>query len=167
MSQIIIPVILVFTIFIAGAFAFTPVDQASTVHEIVMANAQRIDQIILSNDAGSDNPAGTGGEDLVITCPTGSDGCRILEVYFEEESGAGDITLGTLNAVIDDVAYVIQIDLGTTIDDTAEAIAGLSGVTFGGDDTITIVIADGGSLEYNAVIFIQTEGNTVATAIFQ
>ena len=91
----------------------------------------------------------------------------ILEVYFEEED-AGDvdgITLGAVNASINGLTYVIQITLATTINNEREAVAGMSGITFGGDDTITIDIT-GDSTDYNAIIFIQTEGNTIATAEF-
>ena len=102
-----------------------------------------------------------------MTCPAASDGCRILEVYIEDEDGDGGATviLGALNAVINDQAATVQADLGTTIDGSMEAVAGVSGVTFGGGDTLTIVIT-GTSDDYNAVIFIQVEGNTAATAVF-
>ena len=142
---------------VAGAFAFMPIENASTVHDIVMANTLRIDTL-----TATDTGAGT---DLVITCPEESDACRILEVYFEENS-ADTIVLGALNAVINGDTYVIQADLGTTIDSEREAVAGLSGTTFGGGDTLTVVIT-GDSDDYNAVIFIEVEGNTEAEAVFE
>jgi len=168
-AKLIIPIILVITVVVAGVFAFVPIDDASTVHFQVMANTQRIDTIICED--GDDpvlNPCDTGsdGEDLVITCPETSDGCRILEIYFDEnDAGAGTIDLESLTGSINGIDYTIQADLGTLIDGTAEAVAGLSGVTFGGGDTITIEIT-GASESYNTVIFIQTEGNTVAEAEF-
>ena len=158
MRRFVIPLILVSTILFSGIFAFIPINEATTVHTIVMENTQRIDEIVQPNND-------LAGQDLTITCPAGSDGCRILEIYFQE-NGADDITLGALTGNINGVAgVIIQLNLNTTIDDSMEAIAGVSGVTFGGGDTVTIAIT-GDSTAYNAVIFIQVEGNTVATAAF-
>ena len=158
----IIPIILVFTVVVAGVFAFMPIENATSVHTTIMENTQRIDEIILPTD-------GVAGEDLIITCPTTSDGCRILEIYFQETDNdpTGDqIDLGAVNAVINDArTAVIVADLNTQVNQTMQAIAGVSGVTFGGADTLTIVIT-GASTAYNATIFIQTEGNTAATASF-
>jgi len=160
MRRFVIPLILVSTILFSGIFAFIPINEASTVHTVIMSNTQRIDTIVLATVVQN--------EDLVITCPAASDGCRILEIYIQDADLDGDtVTLGALNGNINDVAgVVIQADLGTIIDNSMEAVAGVSGVTFGGTDTITIVIT-GDSDDYNAVIFIQVEGNTVATAEFQ
>jgi len=158
---LIIPIILVFIAVVAGVFAFVPIENASTVHTTIMENTQRIDEIVVSTV--------TVDEDLTITCPPTSDGCRILEIYFgETEAGADDVDLGAVNAVINTVAAVILADLNTQVNNSLEAIAGVSGITFGGGDTITIVTVDGNteSDAYNAVIFIQTEGNTAATAAF-
>jgi len=156
---VIIPIILVITVVVAGFFAFVPIDNASSVHTTIMANTQRIDELVLT--------AGAAGDDLRITCPTTSDGCRILEIYFREFDGDGDtIILGALTGTINEIAAVgIQADLATTVSETMEAIAGVSGVTFGGSDILRIAIT-GLSDTYNAVIFIQVEGNTVATATF-
>ena len=142
-----------------------PIENASSVHTTIMENTQRIDEILVS--------FATVEDDLVITCPAASDGCRILEIYFQENdlvAGAGrDVDLGAVTGTINGVAgVVIQADLNTQIDESMQAIAGVSGITFGGGDTITIVVEDAGtdSTAYNAVIFIQTEGNTAATAAF-
>ena len=157
----IIPIILGFIVVVAGVFAFVPIDNASSVHTTIMENTQRIDEIAVPF-VGVD-------DDLVITCPTVSDGCRILEIYFQETSAA-DVDLGAVNAVINGARIsVIQADLNTQVDESMQAIAGVSGVTIGGADTLTIVVVDASSasLAYNATIFIQTEGNTAATAIFR
>ena len=93
---------------------------AATVHEIVMANTMRIDEINLGTDVAD--------EDLVITCPATSDGCKILELYLQEDDGTGaDIELGALTANIttandDDEDFIIQADVGTVIDEAAEAV---------------------------------------------
>ncbi len=161
MSKLIIPIILVFTVVVAGVFAFVPIENASTVHTDIMANTQRIDEIILDTTTDAN-------DDLVITCPAASDGCRILEIYFQETDATAtfDIDLGAVNAVINGARIaVVQADLNTQVNDSFEAIAGVSGVTFGGEDTITIDVT-GASTTYTAVIFIQVEGNTVATANF-
>ena len=73
MSKFVIPIILVSTILFAGIFAFIPINDATTVHTLVMANTQRIDEIILATTTDAN-------DDLVITCPAASDGCRILEI---------------------------------------------------------------------------------------
>ena len=159
MRRFVIPIILVSTILFAGIFAFIPINDATTVHTLVMSNTQRIDEILVTNPA---NP----GDDLQINCPATSDGCRILEIYIQDATGGGIVTLDGLTGNINDVAgVIIQLDLNTDIDDAMEAVAGVSGVTFGGGDSVTIAIAVG-SDDYNAVIFIQVEGNTVATAEF-
>ena len=165
MVKIIIPILLVFTVVVAGLFAFIPVQEAATVHTVVMANTMRIDEIIVATTAVD--------LDLVITCPADSDGCKILELYMRENDAAGnnlgDIDLGALNGNINSVATTIQLDLGTQVSEAQEAIAGLSGTTFGGSDTITVVVEDGTSESdtFSAVIFIEVEGNQSATAIFQ
>ena len=149
---------------IAGAFAFIPIDNASSVHTTIMANTQRIDEIIV--------PFVAVDFDLVITCPTTSDGCRILEIYFRENDlvvgAGGDVDLGAVTAIINTVAATVQADLNTQVSESNEAIAGVSGITIGGSDTLRIVVVDGSSesTSYSAVIFIQTEGNTAATAAF-
>ena len=155
----IIPIILVFTVVIAGVFAFMPIENASSVHTTIMENTQRIDEILITTVTADD--------DLRIFCPTASDACRILEIYFEDTDLDTDlITLGALTGTINSIAGVgIVANLGTTINDGMQAVAGVSGVTFGGGDNIRIAIADG-SDAYNAVIFIQVEGNTEATATF-
>ena len=130
-----------------------------------MANTQRIDEIVVPFDEVDD--------DLVITCPATSDGCRILEIYFQETDNdpvGDDIDLGAVTGNINGVAgVIIQADLNTQVDEAMQAIAGVSGITFGSSDTVTIEVVDGTSESdaYNAVIFIQTEGNTAATAVFQ
>jgi len=160
MRRFVIPIILATTILFSGVFAFIPINEAATVHTIVMANTQRIAEIILPT-------GGNAGEDLRITCPAGSGGCRILEIYIQDaDIGADTVILGALTGNINNVAEVeIQANLNTIIDDGMEAVAGVSGVTFGGGDTVTIAIT-GTSDDYNAVIFIQVEGNTIATAEF-
>ena len=164
MYRTIVPLVLSSIIIVAAVFAFIPVNDAATVHTVVMANTMRMDEINLFTLVED--------EDLVITCPATSDGCRILELYLQED-GAGDIELGALTATITDVdgvdtAFIIQIDVGTVIDGASEAIAGISGSVFGPGDTLEleIVDADSDSADYNAVIFIEVEGNTSATAEF-
>ena len=175
-SKKFIPVILILTIVVAGVFAFIPVQEAATVHTIVMANTMRIDQILVPLTGFNTTP----NLDLVITCPDDSDGCKILELYMQEadaeitddgddDDGGGDIDLGLLSGVINGVNTTIQGDLGTQVSNTQQAIAGLSGTVFGGGDTITIQVVDASSasVRYNAIIFIEVEGNQSATAAFQ
>ena len=164
MNKVVIPILLSLTVVIAGIFAFIPVQEAATVHTVVMANTMRMDEINLAATAAD--------QDLIITCPATSDGCRILELYMQE-NGAGDIELGALTANITTSGgvnqdFIIQADVGTVIDGGAEAIAGISGSVFGPGDTLTLEIVDddSDSATYNAIIFIEVEGNTIATAEF-
>ena len=157
MNQVVVPTLLSLTIVVAGIFAFIPVQEAATVHTVVMANTMRMDQLILSGS--------TSGADLVITCPSTSDGCRILELYIGDAAGGGTIILGALTANIDGNDYIVQSSLNRTVDAAREAIAGVSGSTFGPSDTLTVANS-GTSTTYDAVIFIEVEGNTIATATF-
>lgn len=164
MPKLVVPLILIFTVVVAGIFAFVPIENASTVHTTIMANTVRIDEIVVAATAAD--------QDLTITCPNTSDGCRILEIYFRENdgvAGAGaDIDLGALTATINTIASTVQADLDTQVSEASQAIGGVSGVTFGGGDTllIDIVAATSESAVYSAVIFMEVEGNTAATAAF-
>ena len=159
----IIPIILGFIVVVAGVFAFMPIENASTVHTTIMENTQRIDEIAV--------PFNTVDDDLVITCPAASDGCRILEIFFHETTaGAAEIDLGVVNATINGArTAVIVADLNTQVNDSMEAVAGVSGITIGGGDILRIEVvgASSASAAYNATVFIQTEGNTAATAAFE
>ena len=146
---------------VAGIFAFVPIENASSVHTTIMENTQRIDEIVVSFD--------TADFDLLITCPAASDGCRILEIYWDDDTaGAAEVDLGAVTATINGVTAAIVADLNTQIDDDMEAVAGVSGITIGGGDTLRIEVVDipSESTSYDAVVFIQTEGNTAATAAF-
>jgi len=162
--KFIIPIILVFTVVVAGVFAFVPIDNASTVHTTIMANNLRLDEITVAATAAD--------QDLTITCPNASDGCRILEIYFRENdgvAGAGaDIDLGAYTATINGVASVVQTDLNTQVSETQQAVGGVSGAVIGGGDTLVVDIeaATSESATYSAVIFIEVEGNTSAAAAF-
>ena len=162
-QKLIIPIILVFAVVVAGVFAFIPIDNATSVHTTIMENTQRIDEIAVPF-VGVD-------DDLIITCPAASDGCRILEIFFlESTAGAAEIDLGIVNATINGArTAVIVADLNTQVNDSMEAIAGVSGITIGGGDILRIEVvgASSASTAYNATVFIQTEGNTAATAVFQ
>jgi len=138
-----------------------PIENASTVHTTIMENTQRIDEIVVAFD--------TADFDLLITCPATSDGCRILEIYWDDDDldVADNVDLGAVTATINGEDAAIVADLNTQINDGTVAVAGVSGITIGGGDTLRIVVEDtSASASYDVVIFIQTEGNTAATAAF-
>ena len=147
---------------VAGVFAFIPIDNATSVHTTIMENTQRIDEITAATV--------TAGDDLTITCPATSDGCRILEIYWRDtdDPSAESVELGAVTATINTVAAIVVADLGTNVNNSFQAIAGVSGITFGGGDILVIATEDPAtdSDAYNVVVFIQTEGNTAATASF-
>jgi len=65
MNKIIIPSILGIVILVAGIFAFVPIDEASTVHDIVISNLQGDGGLDLDDiDTAIDDLQGDGGLDL-------------------------------------------------------------------------------------------------------
>ena len=154
MSNFTIPIILVFTVVVAGVFAFAPIENASTVHTQIFANSAHI-----SEDSAS-VVAGAAGEDITVTCPTNSNGCHILDIYIRENDGIGNsMNLDTANAVIDDVVYEIALDLNIDLNEGAQAVPTVSGVAIGAGDTLTIAVS-GTSTTYSVHVIASVEGNT-------
>ena len=154
MSNFTIPIILVFTVVVAGVFAFAPIENASTVHTQIFANSAHI-----SEDSAS-VVAGAAGEDITITCPTVSNGCHILDIYVRENDGTGNsMNIDTANAVIDNIIYEIAADLNIDLNEGAQAVPTVSGVAIGAADTLTIAIS-GTSTTYSVHVIASVEGNT-------
>ena len=79
MNKLTIPVILVATVMIAGAFAFMPVEQASTVH--TTAN-------LITTTIGADDAVGTGGTfDIIADSAVIKSGVLCIEVTQETTDG--------------------------------------------------------------------------------
>ena len=155
MSNFTIPIILVFTVVVAGVFAFAPIENASTVHTQIFANSAHI-----SEDSAS-VVAGAAGLDITVTCPTDSNGCHILDIYIREndEGGGGSMNLDTANAVIDNIIYEIADDLNIDLNEGAQAVPTVSGVAIGAGDTLTIDVS-GTSTTYSVHVIASVEGNT-------
>jgi len=86
-NRLIIPSTLAATILIAGIFSFIPVEKATAVHGIVLANTLRQSEATFT--------ATSADNDIVITCPSTSNGCHILDLYVEEN----DLTAGVNNDI--------------------------------------------------------------------
>jgi len=150
-----IPAILAATVMVAGMFAFMPVEQASTVHTTIQASTTQISVQTSQKTAGT-------GEDFTITCPTGSAGCRILEVYLDDDDLAGgrDADVDVINVVRggENVQLAADVD-NAVVDDVTVLLNGLSGVAMAADDTITIPIT-GTSDDYTLTVIAETEGDS-------
>ena len=75
MNKITIPALLLGVVMIAGAFAFMPVQEASTVHT---TSGNSAIQELVSEITGA-----VADEDILLTCPATSSGCHILEVFVQ------------------------------------------------------------------------------------
>ena len=77
MKNTAIPIILTSIVLVAGIFALVPIDQASTVHTTILEGSTNLVEVALTS-TGDDG-------DFVVTCPTTSDACKILEVFLEND----------------------------------------------------------------------------------
>ena len=87
MNKVMIPALLVFTVMIAGAFAFIPVQEASTVHTTIQNTTVRESNTFTTTDW---NIANTTLDELILTCTSAA---IIHEINFEagtNVNGAGD-----------------------------------------------------------------------------
>jgi len=158
MNPLIIPSILAATILIAGIFSFIPVEKATAVHGVVLANTLRQSEATFT--------ATSADNDIVITCPSASNGCHILDLYVEENdliAGVNnDIDLGQLSNTIDGDVIIITADLNLQVSEGRINISDARGVGLGSDDILTLVVVDGSSesASYNWRVIAQVEGFT-------
>jgi len=154
MNKLTIPAILAATVLVAGMFAFMPVEQASTVHTIIQASTTQISVQTSQKTAGT-------GEDFTITCPTTSAGCRILEVYLDDDDAdADDADADVINVVRDGENVQLAADVdNAAVDNITVLLNGLSGVAMAAGDTITIPIT-GDSSDYTLTVIAETEGDS-------
>lgn len=156
-----IPSVLAGIVVIATIFAFAPVMEASTVHTTIQANTIRISEDV-------DNFT-TVDRDIIFTCPAASDGCRILEVWIDENSNNA-LQIDTVDANINGQAVTGAIDLipDFTVTNTAALVPQVGGIAMGGGDTITLIVNDGatGSTDYTVIVIAEVEGATdISTTI--
>ena len=132
MMKYTIPTFLALTIIVAGIFAFMPIDEARTVHTTIQASTVQISVTDSTTTNGVD-------EDILITCPTTSDGCQILEVYVEE-TASQNVIFDAIDATIngDAIADMVDINPDNTINGARELIGQAGGIAFGPGDIISL-----------------------------
>jgi hypothetical protein len=121
---------------IAGAFAFVPVEQASTVH--TSSGNSAIQEAVTTLTTATD-------QDILVTCPATSSGCHILEVYVN--STVATVVFATIDAVINGVAITTLIDnADLTVGAAATALLPeVGGLSIGPGDTLEFITTDGGT----------------------
>ena len=147
-----IPMLLASTIIVGGIFALMPVQEATTTHNQIFANTVKlVDTEFLA--------VNTLDQDIRITCPATSDGCRILEVYLTETANVGNAEFDDIDLVIDGTTIANAIDI--IPDDQADGVTILiteaAGLTLGNGDSMTID-SDAGNTDDNARYTIKIIG---------
>ena len=147
MNKLTIPAILVATVMVAGAFAFMPVEQASTVHTTTALGSVEVLELTDAAPAAADTYTVACDGDAVVL------GITLLAAAEGADAGDEDITItagGEAVAAIDDVdagQNRVQQALDVAVDITAIGLDGgddlvftLAG-TFAGDEDPTIKIS--------------------------
>ncbi|MCH7647030.1 MAG: hypothetical protein IIA83_00265 [Thaumarchaeota archaeon] len=147
MNKLTIPALLLGVVMIAGAFAFMPVQEASTVHTTGITQGT-------TSTTTTFTPTGTTTGDLVFTCGADS-GCVIQEIYVSTSNSA-TLTVADLDITVNGV--IVQIDDTTLI--------------VGTDTTIQLVRENGDTgtfmpivLPANGVLTLDADGNNAAGTI--
>ena len=105
MNKITIPTLLLGVVMIAGAFAFMPVQEASTVHTSVTGAS---DQIKVITAAAVDGTVITGGTSTTLTCATG---CIVngITITFVDSNNDEEINIAVDAILIDGQAIESEI----------------------------------------------------------
>ena len=158
MNSITIPSILAGVILVAGIFAFMPIDQASTVHTTIQASTT---QMSIATDTKTVTDTGTV---FRVTCPAGSAGCHILEMYIRDNDGGADLDVALIQLRMNGETFTIAADgANTTVGADATALVnGVSGLAITASDIITVNL-DGNSDTYTLTVVSQTEGDSEIT----
>lgn len=151
MTKLTIPIILSLTIIAAGFFAFSPIEQASSVHTTILAGSTDISETLNESD--------TAGDDFTITCPAASDGCHILDVYLTDPGvDQGNTDAGVVTLTVNGVALQLSADATAAFDNGAAVVGGVSGVALGNGDSILIAMAPGGENNPTLIVIATVEG---------
>ena len=137
MNKLTIPAILVATVMVAGIFAFMPVQQASTVHDTILAGTSEIRTASFNgNDCKNDADDGT----LTLTLDGTTDAALVVAILYDgdEATDAGDFLTFDLNAdgaeivdalVLDDAPSETDIEMLSFFDfDGSARVAGDAGL---------------------------------------
>jgi hypothetical protein len=157
-----IPTLLIATIMIAGAFAFMPVQEASTVHT---TSGNSAIQELVSEITGS-----TADEDILLTCPATSSGCHILEV-FVQNTVAQDVVFDTINGNINGVAVAgIVNPADLTVSNAVALMPEIGGFSMGPGDTLEFQTVDGtthADSRYSLRVIAEVGNGIAMTAVGQ
>ena len=156
MNKITITTILTVTALVAGVFAFLPVQEATTVHNTILASTTQISTVAF-NSLAVDS-----ANDYLITCPTGSAGCRVLEAYIKDNdtNAADDVDIDLIDLRMNGETVNLAADVDNpATDDITRVIAGVSGIAMTADDVITVALT---GLSDNTVLIVvaETEGDS-------
>jgi len=107
MNKLTIPTILVATVMVAGAFAFMPVEQATTVHTTIQGT-----QLIDRTDSASATVAAT---DFTFTCDRG---CVIQGIHIDDD----DDGTATQNVVVESYSVTNMVGAEALLFDFTDVI---------------------------------------------
>jgi len=144
MNKLTIPALLLGVVMIAGAFAFMPVQEASTVHTTGAASGATS-----TTTTGAFATAGN----LVFNCSAAS-ACVVQEIYINSDGtaasvlttviltngGTGALTLATN---LDDIVAVAATTINVVADTTGTQAAFFAPIVIPAGDSIAIAAADG------------------------
>lgn len=145
MNKLTIPAILVATVMVAGAFAFMPVEQATTVHTTITAATAKV-VLVTSGDCIPTDATGTNCDLLDVTIPVGTNG-MLLSTLVTYVVGA-DTTADAVNFAlleINGATTTVDPSSALTSSDAVEAVSGDNwGIEGAGADTITSALTIAG-----------------------
>ena len=159
MNKLTIPAILVATVMVAGAFAFMPVEQASTVHTTIAGTIQAID----STPAGFDQDEGG-----TITLDTSQSAIlQALVCNYDDGAGGGVIDFDAVTVDGEDLSQLLGTDLvqNALIPDGGITLSNL-GIAF--EDIIVIttgVNADGNDEVLDCTAIVQSASGAIITLV--
>ena len=162
MNILTIPALLLGVVMIAGAFAFMPVQEASTVHTQLQETSTNYVTVSATSTTDSD--------DFLITCPAANDACRILEIYLDDDS-TGTLNPGLANIDFDgagaEVAFEVASNTGIATNEI-QLLTGLSNLVLPPSATLFIEIADSDNTHgYTLTVIAETEANQTITVVRQ
>ena len=177
MNKLAIPAILVATVMVAGIFAFTPIEKASTVHTTITADLGTSFRVSSGGTALGDQDAGS--EVFSILCASA---CIVESIEIWTTGGDEDGDIIFIENVAGNVP-ILQVDLtepadgaqgdiaelGTNPGNVHEALRTIAGLTVGavGESTPLVITASGGntiSVDLNNLTDV--DGDRAVTVIF-
>ncbi len=163
MNRVTIPTLLAATILVAGIFAFMPIEEVATVHDTLQSNTLQFSVV------STQSTAVDAAEDFRITCGAGSAGCRILDVYLDDDDTTAEtLDAGVITLVMNGESIQLAAD-GANITITSQAtfaLNGVAGVSMIAGDTILVTTA-GTSDDFTLTVISESEGDTDITVVVE